>query len=183
MKRGIAIAICAGFLAAGAAWANPQHTEMPKPGSEVQKLDWFVGDWKSEGEMKEGPWGPGGKFTGEDKCEWFAGKWQIVCKMKGKGPMGEMQGLGISGYDTEGKAYTWYGIDSMGMADSARGNVSGQTWTYQSKSSMMGKTIHGRYTMNVTGPDSYTWKYETSEDGKTWSVGGEGKSSRVKKLM
>ena len=36
---------------------------MPKAGPEQQRLRYFVGQWKHEGEMKAGPWGPGGKFT------------------------------------------------------------------------------------------------------------------------
>jgi hypothetical protein len=46
----------------------------PKPGPEHKPLGYFVGKWESEGEMKPGLFGPGGKMTSSETCEWFAGK-------------------------------------------------------------------------------------------------------------
>jgi len=51
------------LLAATAAFAQ---MDIPKPGPEVKKLDYFVGHWTSEGNVKPGPMGPGGKFRMED---------------------------------------------------------------------------------------------------------------------
>jgi hypothetical protein len=158
----------------------PAKMEMPKPGPEVKKLSYFVGNWTSEGDMKENPWGmPAGKFTGSDKCEWFTGGYHVVCHTTGKGPMGPMNGLGILSYSTEDKAYTYYGIDSMGMAEGSKGKVEGDTWTYTAESKMGGKTYHGRYTIKTSSPDSYTFKYESSEDGQKWSTMMEGKSTKA----
>src|SRR5215813_451236 len=157
----------------------PAKMEMPKPGPEVKKLSYFVGTWKSEGDMKENPWGmPAGKFTGTDKCEWFTGGYQVVCHSTGKGPMGSMHGLGIIAYNNEDKAYSYYGIDNMGFAEGSKGKVEGDTWTYTAESKMGGKTYHGRYTINVSSPDSYTFKYESSEDGTKWMTIMEGKSTK-----
>lgn len=178
MKRFVVACLCLG-LAAGAVMALPQHTEMPKPGAEVQKMAWFVGDWKSEGEMMAGPWGPGGKMTGSDKCDWFEGKWQIVCSGKGKGPMGEMKTLGIGSYNVDTKMYSWAMIDSMGMSSVATGSNNGNTWTYTSLDSMGGVKFHSRYTMTVSGPTSYDFKWETSADGNAWSTAATGKATKV----
>lgn len=157
----------------------PAKMEMPKPGPEVKKLSYFVGTWKSEGDMKENPWGmPAGKFTGTDKCEWFTGGYQVVCHSTGKGPMGNMHGLGIIAYNSEDKAYSYYGIDNMGFAEGSKGKVEGDTWTYTAESKMGGKTYHGRYTINASSPDSYTFKYESSEDGTKWSTIMEGKATK-----
>jgi len=163
----------------GAAKA-PAKMEMPKPGPEVQKLGYFVGNWTSEGDMKENPFGmPAGHFTGNDKCEWFTGGWQVVCHTTGKGPMGPMNGIGIISYNGEEKMYSYYGIDNMGFAEMSKGNQNGNTWVYTADEKMGGKTFHGRYTMDTSSPDSYTFKYETSEDGQKWMTMMEGKSSKA----
>lgn len=163
----------------GAAKA-PAKMEMPKPGPEVQKLSYFVGNWNSEGEVKENSFGmPAGHFTGSDKCEWFTGGYQVVCHSTGKGPMGPMHGLGLISYNGEEKMYQYYGIDNMGFASMSRGKMDGNTWVYTAEEKMGGKTFHGRYTMGVSGPDSYTFKYETSDDGQKWSTMMEGKSTKA----
>src|SRR5258708_19511278 len=52
----------------------------PKPGSEHEKLAYFVGKWTSEGEAKATPFGPGGKYSPVETCEWFTGKFPVVSK-------------------------------------------------------------------------------------------------------
>jgi len=154
--------------------------EAPKPGPEVKKLGYFVGTWKSEGEMKENPFGmPPGKFTSTDKCEWFTGGYQVVCHTTGKGSMGAMHGLGILSYNTEDKLYTYYGIDNNGMAEQSKGKVDGDNWVYTADEKMGGKTFHGRYSMTTSSPDSYTFKYETSDDGQKWTLVMEGKATKA----
>jgi hypothetical protein len=167
------------FTAAVAAQAQEKKMEAPKPGPEVKKLGYFVGTWKSEGELKENPFGmPAGKYASTDKCEWFSGGFHVVCHYNGKGPAGATHGMGILAYNPAQKVYTYYGIDSMGFAEESKGNVEGNTWTYTSESKMGDKTIHGRYSM-TTSADSYTFKYETSEDGQKWTLSMEGKSTKT----
>ena len=157
----------------------PAKMEMPKPGPEVKKLGYFVGNWTSEGDMKENPFGmPAGKFTSNDKCEWFAGGYQVVCHTTGKSPMGAMHSLGILSYNGEEKMYGYYGIDNMGMAEMSKGKQDGNTWVYTADEKMGGKTFHGRYTMDTSSPDSYTFKYETSDDGQKWTTVMEGKATK-----
>src|SRR6266566_9909461 len=76
---------------------------------------YFAGRWNEVGQMKPGPMGPGGQLTSTSTCEWFAGGFSIVCRSDGKGPTGEMHGLGILGFSTERKRYTYYGVDNSGM--------------------------------------------------------------------
>ena len=159
-----------------------QAGKAPKPGPEHKKLDYFVGKWRGEGDMKESPFGPGGKFTGTETCEWFSGGFFVVCRSEGKGPMGEMKGLGILGYNPEEKKYTYYGIETgMPAGESATGTVQGNTWTWTGQSKMEGKVIKNRYTMKETSPTSYTFKFETSTDGKTWTAVMEGKDTKAGK--
>ena len=85
------------FTAAVAAQAQEKKMEAPKPGPEVKKLGYFVGTWKSEGELKENPFGmPPGKYAGTDNCEWFHGGFQVVCHSSAKGPAGAMHSVHFS---------------------------------------------------------------------------------------
>ena len=46
---------------------------MPGPTAEHKLLAKWVGNWSGEGEMKPGPFGPGGKMTWTEECDWFGG--------------------------------------------------------------------------------------------------------------
>jgi hypothetical protein len=172
------LAFGAGVLTAiGTTFA--QAPEPPKPGPEHKAMNYFVGKWTSEGDMKPSPFGPGGKMTSQDTCEWFAGGFQVVCRGDGKTPTGPMKMLGVLAYNPAEKAYTYYGIDNMGMSELSKGSKSGKTWTFSSKSEMEGKPFHSRYTMTETSPTSYTFKWDTSPDGAKWSTVMEGKSTKA----
>jgi hypothetical protein len=175
----LAILVTAGLLtAAAAAQAQEKKMEAPKPAPEVKKLGYFAGDWTTEGEMKPGPWGAGGKMTGTSHCSWMQGGFFLVCRDEASGAMGRMHGLGVMGYDAASKTYTWNGFNSMGENEHASGSVEGKTWTYTNESMMNGKMVKGRYTITETSPTSYDFKMETSEDGKTWNAMMEGKVTK-----
>jgi hypothetical protein len=128
--------------------------------------------------MKPGPFGPGGKMTSQDTCEWFSGNFHVVCRSQGKGAMGPMSSLGVITYSAPDKAYTYYGIDSMGSSELSKGTKSGGTWTFTSKSHMGGQAFNSRYTIVETSPTAYTFKWDTSEDGTKWSTVMEGKATK-----
>jgi len=179
MKRlNPAVLLASVLLSSAALTAQEKKMEMPKPAPETKKLSFFVGDWTSEGEMKPGPWGAGGKVTGTTHCSWMSGGFFVVCHDQGSGAMGKMSGLGVMGYDGAAKTYTWNGFNSMGENEHAMGSVDGKTWTYTNESTMNGKTMKGRYTMVETSPTSYDFKMETSEDGQTWGAMMEGKVTK-----
>ncbi len=155
--------------------------EKPKPGPEHKRLGYFVGKWITEGETKPSPFMPGGKMTNRDTCEWFDGGFAVLCRSEGKGPMGPTKALGILGYSTEEKAYTYYGLDNspMDMATVPRGTVQDGTWVYNDESKMGGKMVKSRYTINETSPTSYTFKWELLGEDGAWQTLFEGKSTKT----
>jgi hypothetical protein len=175
--RVIGLGSAALALVAGLCFAQAQQGP-PKPGPEHQRLARYVGKWTGKGMMKAGPLGPGGPMTWTETCEWFAGGFNVVCRSEGKGPMGEMKGLGIMGFSLDDKVYTYYGIDNGGWADHAKGTVNGKVWTYTSAARLGGKTLHSRFTLTEVSDTSQTFKYEMSEDGKTWNLAMDGESSK-----
>ena len=92
--------------------------------------------------------------------------------------MGKVSGTSVMGWSGEDKAYKYMGYDSMGMMASAKGDVSGNTWTWNGEDKMGGKMMHSRYTIVTTSPTAYTFKWETSEDGNKWNTIMEGKSTK-----
>ena len=150
---------------AAAAQAGPPQ----KPGPEHQRLGFFVGRWKAEGEIKAGPMGPGGKFTGNDTCEWFEGRFSVICRSDGQGPTGPSKSIGILGYSPEEKVYTYYGVDNSGMTMSSvpKGTVQGKTWTYTDESTMGGQAVKSRVTIEEESPTTYLFRMEfQGPDGK-----------------
>lgn len=163
-------------------FAFAAETQAPKPGPEHKKLGYFVGEWKVEGEIKPGMMGPGGKVTSTDKCDWFEGGFSVVCNTAGTSPMGPTKGIGILGYSTEDKAYTYTGVDNSPMAFTTvpHGTVQGDTWLYTDESTMGGQKMKTRVTIKELSPTAYTFKMETAgADGK-WATLMESKSTKVK---
>jgi hypothetical protein len=177
-NRIFALAFCL-VVPAGLALAQ-EPEEKPTPGPEHKKLNYFVGDWITEGETKPNPFMPAGKFTSNDSCKWFEGGFAVVCNYKGKGPAGPTKGLGVLGYSPEAKAYTYYGLDNspMVMLSVPRGTVQGDTWVYDDESEMGGKTVKSRYTIQETTQASYTFKWELLGEDGSWLTIMEGKSTK-----
>lgn len=162
--------------------ASAQQPAAPKPAPENQRLKYFVGNWTTEGELKPGVMGPGGKFTQSSKCDWFEGRFSVVCSTQGTTPMGPSKGIDILSYSSEDKAYTYYGVDNSGMAMTTvpHGTVQGDTWTYTDESSMGGKKVKTRVTIQELPPSSYTFKMDMQgADGK-WTTVMESKSTKAK---
>jgi hypothetical protein len=163
---------CAGFALA-------QPPAMPQPGPEQKHLARFVGTWKMEGTLQASPFGPGGSTTGTETCRMFEGGWHLVCDSTGTSPMGTMKGHFIMTYDRGTKQYRYFAINNMPDAETATGTLSGDTWTWTSKMEMGGKTFQSRFTLTETSPTVHTFKWESSEDGRSWKTVMEGKSTKT----
>lgn len=162
--------------------ADAQGPQAPKPGPEHQRLGYFVGKWTAEGEMKPGPFGPGGKMSTTDTCEWFEGRFAVVCRSEGKSPVGPLRNIGILGYSTEEKVYTYYGVDNSGMimTSVARGTVQGDTWTYTDESVMGGQKMKSRVVIRELSPTSYVFTMDIQgADGK-WVTMMESQQTKLK---
>lgn len=166
------------LLAVVSAFAQAPPAQ-PKPGPEALRLRYFVGDWKSEGELKANPFSPAGKFKGTDHNV-MLGNFFMVMHSDGTGPMGHQKELSVMGYDPEEKVYTFHSFTTMGEHESSKGTVQGKDWTWTSDFKMQGKSMKGRFTLKETSPTSYTFREEISTDGRSWTNILEGKATKVK---
>jgi hypothetical protein len=171
------IILSAWLVLAGAALAQ---MEAPKPGPEHKKLDIFAGSWTLEGELKSSSGGSGGKFIENEKCEWMDGEFFVVCHVDIKSSMGNGTGLGVMGYSADDKTYNYREFNSWGESMDSKGSINGDTWTWTNDEKRGTAIIKGRFTMNVTSSTSYTFAYETSQDGTKWTTEMDGKASKSK---
>src|SRR5215467_9594187 len=159
--------------------ASPIATTPP----EVQKLAYYLGTWNGEGEAKSGPFGPAGKLSSTTTCGWFSGGFHLVCRGEESGPTGKRTFLNIKTYDEKAKAYTEYGISSLGDSEyRTGGSIVGNKRTYVKDldSNVEGKPIKLRYIEVQVSPTFYTYQAEASIGGGPWTVIAEGKITKVR---
>lgn len=178
-QMALALAVVLTFVWAGAALAQAPSGP-PKPGPEQQKLGYFAGKWASDGEMKPGPFGPGGKFTFTENCEWFAGGFALVCHSEGKMQEVTMKGLSVMGYDPSEKTYVYFETNSGGENVFSRGTVEGDTWTWNNQGTMNGKPTRARFTLKQISPDSAAYRFEMATGDEPLKLVMEGKQTRQK---
>ena len=137
----------------------------PKPGPEVKRLAYFVGNWKEEG--KSTAHGMEGPVSSTQKWEWTSGGFFLVGHSANKSPMGDFTIMAVLGYDPATKMYTYNVFDSWGEAFLTKGTVSGDTWTWTTETD---KSMKSRTIWKEVSKTQYTLKYESSTDGgKTWT--------------
>jgi hypothetical protein len=160
------------LVAALVLFTNYAWTQMtPAPGSEIKKLDYFVGSWAVEGTIGQGPWGNGGKFSSSDRAEWMPGKFFVEIHSDFKMPAetgGDGMAIAFMGYDTDANLYTYDEFNSQGRREISKGIVRGDTWTWTSTQNYGGQEVKQKMTMKVLSPSSYSLKFEVSVDGTTW---------------
>jgi hypothetical protein len=174
MKRA-GIILAAWLVVAGVSLAQEGPV---KPGPEHKKLDVLAGSWTVEGDVKPSPMGPGGKMTEDEKCEWMEGGFFLVCRTDFKSSMGNGYGMGVMGYSSDDKAYTYHEFNSWGESMNSKGAVDGDTWTWTSDEKMGDKIMKGRFIMKMTSATSYNFTYEMSSDGAKWTMAVDGKATK-----
>ena len=113
---------------------------MPAPSPELKKLDYLVGTWTVEGDIKPGPMGPGGKVTETEKCSWMDGKFFLVCALDFKSAaMGNGSETSYMGYKTDDKVFTYDAFNSWGEAEHSTGNIDGDLWKWGADEKMGGQ--------------------------------------------
>lgn len=125
--------------------------QMPKPSPELKKLDYFVGDWKTDATMT-----PGGKFAASDHSEWL-GEFFLINHSKFTSPFGPGTEVEIMSYDPVGEVYSYDSFSSSGRHEIAKGTLDGDTWTWTSDLNMGGQSneVTLRRAHSLTGVVSF----------------------------
>jgi uncharacterized protein DUF1579 len=152
--------------------------QAPQPAPETKNLAYFIGSWTVAGALKPSPMGPGGKITGTETWDWMDGHFFIVSHSTMSGAMGNGSGLSVMGYSSDESKYIYNEFDSMGQIENARGTFENGTWSWTSDEHMGGQTMKGRYTAKEVSPASYSFKFELSPDGSSWTTVMEGTATK-----
>lgn len=142
---------------------------MPEPSEHHRKLHVLAGTWIGEEHLSPSEWGPGGiaigRYIGRVDVDGF---FVIQDYVEEKDGRVVYRGHGVFGWDDQRKTYTWYWVDSLGMAPTApsRGRWEGNTLVFEHDTS---GPQRGRYTYRFEDEDSYHFTIENTQDGgQTW---------------
>jgi uncharacterized protein DUF1579 len=153
MKSAATVILICGFTALSLAQAPPQ---LPKPGPEHKKLEYFLGTWKVESEIKPNGYVPAGKGVTTETYTLGQGGFWVERRAQGQIPVT----FGIIAYDSYAKNYVSYYASSVGLVGTGTGTVNGNTWTWMVEDRLAGKLVKGRSTVTASSPSQYTLKYE-----------------------
>jgi len=145
---------------------------------ELKNLDFFVGDWESQATVHGASGSPDTNYRSTSHAEWMEGNFFLVEHWEFELDGHKGKELSIKGYDSERKVYTYRAFTSIGEAFFDIGTVNGDVWTWLRNEGSDGNATKGRYTIKVTSLTSYTFKFETSEDGANWENVMEGKATK-----
>jgi uncharacterized protein DUF1579 len=173
IRSSAAFILISGFTAISLAQAPP---ESPKPGPEHKKLEYFVGTWKVETEVKPNPYMPAGKSRITSTCTSGPGGFFLECRGEGEGyPTTHV----IMAYDSQEKVYTEFYASSAGLVGGGTATVDGNTWTWMLEDKWLGQAFKGRTTVTIKSASQSTFKYEYLDPNGSYVTLMEGTSARV----
>src|SRR5438477_4461395 len=151
--RSVAVILIFGFTSLLLAPAPPAP---PKPGPEHKKLEYFLGKWTVESEIKANKYMPAGKGVSTETCTLGPGGFYAESLAEGQVPTR----LAIIGYDSHAKVYTSYYASSVGLVGVGTGTVEGNTWKWMVEEKYAGKSIKGRRTITILWLTEYKREFE-----------------------
>jgi uncharacterized protein DUF1579 len=166
-----AILIC-GSTALSLAQAPPKG---PKPGPEHKRLEYFVGKWTVESEIKANEYVPAGKGVTTQTYTLDPEGFYLESRWEGQIP----RTVGIIAYDTDAKVYREFYASSAGLVGSGTGTVNGNTWTWMLEDKVFGKAAKGRTTITILSASQYTSKYEMLDVNGRYVTLTEGTATKV----
>jgi hypothetical protein len=132
------------------------------PGVEYQRLNIFIGQWNTTGEVLETSNSPAAKIDAIDTYEWMAGEFFLLHHIEARIGDNEVKALEIIGYDDSSRTYFSHSFDNQGNADTFQANLRGSVWTIE------GKTARFEGVFSDDGK-ILTGKWEKSDEDSGWS--------------
>ena len=172
IRSSVAVILICGFTALSPAQAPP---ESPKPGPEHKKLEYFLGTWKMEDEIKPNEYVPAGKGVTTTTITLGPGGFSVESRAEGQIPRTD----GIIAYDSHAKVYTEFYASSVGMVGTGTGTLNGNTWTWMVEDKWLGETVKGRTTITMLSASQYTRKYEMLDANGRYVTILEGTATKV----
>lgn len=172
IRSAVAVILFCGSTALSLAQAPP---EGPKPGPEHKKLEYFLGTWKLETEIKPNGYVPAGKGVSTQTNTLGPGGFSVESRWEGQIPRTD----GIIAYDSHGQVYTEFYVSSVGLVGTATGTVNGNTWTWMIEDKWSGQAVKGRTTITIQSASQFTSKYEMLEPNGHYVTIVEGTATKI----
>ncbi|MGH9774682.1 MAG: hypothetical protein ACRD50_07020 [Candidatus Acidiferrales bacterium] len=94
--------------------AQPAAMQEPKPGPEMDRLKFLVGDWNDAGDyMKSAMLPEGGKYSGTYRARLGPGGFSLIADFEGEGPGGAEIGHDVFTWDPKANAYKTYSFTNV----------------------------------------------------------------------
>jgi hypothetical protein len=138
-------------------------------------LEYFLGTWKVESEIKPNKYVPAGKGVTTETYTLGPGGFWVERHAEGQIP----ETFGIIAYDSYAKAYVSYYASSVGLVGTGTGTVNGNTWTWMVEDKVFGKAVKGRTTVTIKSASQLTSKYEMLDANGRYVTIVEGTSTKV----
>jgi hypothetical protein len=155
-------------------------SEPPKPGPDVAKLGYFVGDWKINAQLILNRSTAPARFTGTAHNEWMAGGFFLISHSDQDSENQIGKSLTIYGYDPVAKTYSYYAVNSAGQIEQAKGRVEDKIWYWENEHKLGNTVLRGRFVIEMVSSSSYKFRYETASAPGSWSTIMEGTATRTK---
>ena len=162
------------LVASLASLAGPPQivtTHLPHEASDVQALGALVGEWQTD--TVDG-------VSARSSCAWTPRHGAVLCEQRIERKAGWSSALNLFTADSTDGAYALYVLSRSGDAMSPIPLViRGRQWYYGGTA----PSADGRFYRTVNDfsqTDVYTWRQETSADGKEWTAGIHGQSRRIR---
>jgi hypothetical protein len=168
-----ALFLICGFTALSLAQTPP---ESPKPGPEHKKLEYFLGTWKVENEIKANAYMPAGKSVITQTYTLGPGGFFVECRAEGENYPTTHE---IIAYDSHAKLYTAFYASSTGLVGGGTGTVDGDTWTWMLEDKWFGKAVKGRTTVTAKSDSQFTARYEMLDANGRYVTFTEGTAAKV----
>ncbi len=124
---------------------------------------------------------PGGKNTITEHNE-MLGDFFVIFHRDERHATGPVKEIGILGYDSGQKVYTYENFGDDGDVGRATATISGDTWVLLVPAidacQQGGNKFKERFTLKEVSPTSYTFINEISTDGGPWTKIEEGKATK-----
>ena len=168
----ISVVVTALFLLA---WNTEADEKSSEPAPEFRELEFWIGTWETEGMNFDSVFGPGGTFQSIESCAWFDDEhFTVVCEWS-EDEGSDVHGMTIVSYGMHEGAHTIYNFGSGLPPVFFTGSKEGNVWTFVEASDEA-----GRYTLEVTSPDTYSYAFEYKIGDGDWMKASEGRARKVR---
>ena len=151
------------------AMAASMSAQTPAPPRGVEALGAIVGVWQSD---------VTGGVSALSSCAWTPQHSAVVCDQTVMTPEGVQHATNLYEYDPATDRYAYYGVTHVGDTLSPVPlTIAGPIWTYGGQTAGPDGVTY-RTINDFSGGSFYTWRRESSRDGKTWTVVAQGRSEK-----